>query len=112
MGRVEALVLGLPCTGLSGCAGAAPGSATAPYEPTNRDVLKLNGKIDKYFVVPTVAVYFVLVPEGGRRGVHNFLGNLSLPKIAFKQHMVGRARIFHSAGLERSDLSDHSRYPA
>ena len=39
-----------------------------PYEPTNRETLQLNGKIDRYFVVPTVAVYFVLVPDGGRRG--------------------------------------------
>ena len=48
-------------------------------KPTNRDTLKFNGKIDRYFVIPTVALYFVLVPEGGRRAVHNFLENLSLP---------------------------------
>ena len=34
-----------------------------PYEPTNREMLGFNGKIDRYFVVPTVAVYFVLVPD-------------------------------------------------
>jgi phospholipid-binding lipoprotein MlaA len=209
-GRFKALVLALcglaPCAGLSGCATAppSPDAANDPYEQTNRDMLKLNGKIDKYFVVPTVAIYFVLVPEGGRRGVHNFLGNLSLPtifvndmlqgelsragkstwwlvinstlglggffdpaskigipehgedfgqtlavygvkedpylvlpffgpsnprdatglavdtaidstnQIAFKQHIwwSAGARIFHPAGLERSDLSDHPRYPA
>ena len=95
MGRVKALVLGLLalCAGLSGCA-TAPASPQAlaandPYEQTNRDMLKLNGKIDKYFVVPTVAVYFVLVPEGGRRGVHNFLGNLSLPTILVNDMLQG-----------------------
>ena len=50
-----------------------------PYEPTNRDTLHFNGEIDRYFVIPTVALYFVLVPEGGRRSVHHFLENLSLP---------------------------------
>ena len=66
-----------------------PGLRQRPYEQTNRDTLKLNGKIDKYFVVPTVAVYFVLVPEGGRRGVHNFLGNLSLPTIFVNDMLQG-----------------------
>jgi len=93
MDRVKALVLGLLCTGLSGCAAAPPPpealAANDPYEQTNRDMLKLNGKIDKYFVVPTVAVYFVLVPEGGRRGVHNFLGNLSLPTIFVNDMLQG-----------------------
>lgn len=50
-----------------------------PYEPANREMLQLNGKIDRYFVIPTVAVYFVLVPDPGRRAVHRFLENLTLP---------------------------------
>src|SRR5580658_4460976 len=73
------------CLALAGCASAPPSpealAANDPYEQTNRQTLKLNGKIDRYFVVPTVGVYFFLVPEGGRRGVHNFLGHLSLPTI-------------------------------
>ena len=91
MGGFKALVLALCglCAGVSGCATAPPWSANDPYEQTNRDILKLNGKIDKYFVVPTVAVYFVLVPEGGRRGVHNFLGNLSLPTIFVNDMLQG-----------------------
>ena len=66
--------------GPGGCATAPPSpealAANDPYEQTNRQTLIFNGKIDRYVVVPTVAVYFILVPEGGRRGVHNFLGNL------------------------------------
>ena len=95
MRRVRGLLLGLGglvlCTVISGCA-TTPSSLDAandPYEQTNRETLKLNGKIDKYFVVPTVAVYFVLVPEGGRRGVHNFLGNLSLPTIFVNDMLQG-----------------------
>ena len=78
---------------LAGCATAPPSpealAANDPYEQTNRDTLKLNGKIDKYFVIPTVGVYFLLVPEGGRRGVHNFLGNLSLPTIFVNDMLQG-----------------------
>jgi len=50
-----------------------------PYEPINRQMLELNGKIDRYTVIPTVAIYFTLVPEPGRKAVHRFLENISLP---------------------------------
>jgi ABC-type transporter lipoprotein component MlaA len=70
---------------LSGCA-TAP-AANDPDEQTNRDTLKLNGKIDKYFVVPTVAVYFVLVLEDGIGG-----GYRHRPQIAFRQHIWWSAR--------------------
>jgi phospholipid-binding lipoprotein MlaA len=97
MRRLRGLLLGLSglvlCMAMSGC-GTTPPTPEAlatndPFEQTNRDTLKLNGKIDKYFVVPTVAVYFVLVPEGGRRSVHNFLGNLSLPTIFVNDMLQG-----------------------
>jgi phospholipid-binding lipoprotein MlaA len=92
-----ALGLGLTglalCLALTGCAAAAPSpealAVNDPYEQTNRQTLILNGKIDKYFVVPTVGVYFLLVPPGGRRGVHNFLGNLSLPTIFVNDMLQG-----------------------
>ena len=68
---------------LAGCATTPPTPEMVanndPYEPTNREMLQLNGKIDRYMVIPTVAVYFVLVPDPGRRAVHRFLENLSLP---------------------------------
>src|SRR5450755_1282527 len=74
--------LALACC-LGACASTPPTpemlAANDPYEATNRQTLALNGKIDHYFVVPTVAVYFVLVQEGGRRGMHHFLENLTLP---------------------------------
>lgn len=89
------MILGLAALALAGCATQAPSpealAANDPYEATNRDTLKFNGKIDKYFVIPTVAVYFILVPEGGRRGVHNFLGNLSLPTIFVNDVLQGEA---------------------
>jgi phospholipid-binding lipoprotein MlaA len=91
MRGVRGLLLGLCGLVLAGCATTppAPGSPNDPYEQTNRDTLKLNGKIDRYFVVPTVGLYFILVPESGRRGVHNFLGNLSLPTIFVNDMLQG-----------------------
>ena len=84
---------GLLLPGLSACAGgpASPEALAAndPFEKTNRQMLELNGKIDRYIVTPSVAVYFVLVPEAGRRGVHNFLGNLSLPTIFLDDMLQG-----------------------
>ena len=81
------------CQAVAACA-TTPPSAEAlanndPYEQTNRETLKLNGKIDKYFVIPTVGLYFLLVPEPGRRGVHNFLGNLELPTIFVNDMLQG-----------------------
>jgi phospholipid-binding lipoprotein MlaA len=93
MRRVRGLWLGLCASALAGCATTPPSpealAANDPYEQANRDMLKFNGKIDKYFVIPTVGVYFILVPEGGRRGVHNFLGNLSLPTIFVNDMLQG-----------------------
>jgi phospholipid-binding lipoprotein MlaA len=93
MRAVKAPILGIFSLVLAGCASAPPSpealAANDPYEQTNRQTLILNGKIDHYLVVPTVAVYFVLVPEGGRRGVHNFLGNLSLPTIFMNDLLQG-----------------------
>ncbi|HEY0266256.1 MAG TPA: VacJ family lipoprotein [Rhizomicrobium sp.] len=93
MRNVRALVLGFCGLVLAGCASAPPSpqalAANDPYEQTNRDMLRFNGKIDRYFVIPTVGVYFLLVPEGGRRGVHNLLGNLSLPTIFVNDLLQG-----------------------
>lgn len=92
----KALIAGLCGLGLAGCASMPPTSEQIanndPYEATNRDALVFNGKIDRYVVIPSVAVYFVLVPERGRRGVHNFLGNLSLPTIFVNDVLQGEAK--------------------
>jgi len=79
------------CLGLDACAAPTPEALANndPYEATNRDILVFNGKLDRYFVVPTVAVYFILVPPAGRRGVHNLLGNLSLPTIFVNDMLQG-----------------------
>src|ERR1700743_316815 len=59
----KALIVGFCALALAGCASAPPSpealAANDPYEQTNRQTLKLNGKIDKYFVIHTVGVYFL-----------------------------------------------------
>ena len=82
-----------------GCAGwcwpavppPSPASLAAndPYEAFNRASLKRNARIDKHVVIPAVEAYFSLVPEDGREGVHNFLGNLALPTIFLNDMMQG-----------------------
>jgi phospholipid-binding lipoprotein MlaA len=90
---LKAGVCGAFFTGLTACASVPPSpealAANDPYEQTNREMLDFNGKLDRYVVIPSVAVYFFLVPEGGRRGVHNFLGNLSLPTIFVNDMLQG-----------------------
>lgn len=98
MRGLKALAVGLCgiglCMSLAACSTLppSPGAANDPYEQINRETLKFNGKVDRYFVVPTVAVYFVLVPEKGRQGVHNLLGNLSLPTIFVNDLLQGEAK--------------------
>jgi len=81
---------------LNACASQPPSAEALanndPYEATNRQTLAFNGKIDRYFVIPTVAVYFVLVPEGGRRGVHHLLENLTLPNTFVNDLLQGELR--------------------
>jgi phospholipid-binding lipoprotein MlaA len=93
MRAVKALIFGGCSLVLAACASAPPSpealAANDPYEVTNRQTLLFNGKIDRYVVIPSVGVYFLLVREGGRRGVHNFLGNLSLPTIFINDLLQG-----------------------
>jgi phospholipid-binding lipoprotein MlaA len=89
----KAPIVGICGLVLTACASMPPSpqalAANDPYEQTNRQTLIFNGKIDRYVVVPSFAVYFVLVPEAERRGVHNFLGNLSLPTIFVNDMLQG-----------------------
>jgi phospholipid-binding lipoprotein MlaA len=88
--------LGLAALLLTGCASGPPSAealaANDPYEVTNRDTLKLNGRIDKYFVIPTVGIYFYVVPDGGRRMIHNLLQNLDLPTVFVNDVLQGEVR--------------------
>ncbi len=103
MRKLRIVVLGLMALCLGACATTPPTpemiAANDPYEPMNRGTLALNGKIDRYFVIPTVGVYFLLVGDGGRRAVHNFLQNISLPDVFVNDLLQGEThRATQTAG--------------
>ena len=52
-----------------------------PLEPTNRAIFQFNLAVDKAVLKPVALGYRAIVPEEGRRGVHNFLGNLRTPLV-------------------------------
>src|SRR5271167_2173362 len=89
------LLVGLFMLGLTLSAGAcatAPsdpeGQAEAakindPGEPTNRAVFDFNQSVDRNLFKPVAEAYEDNVPDGVRRGVHNFLTNLDEPLVSF-----------------------------
>jgi len=85
------LLVAFAAAWLAGCSTPTPEmlAANDPWEPTNRETLKLNGKIDRYVVIPTVGVYFFLVGDSGRKMVHNFLQNVSLPTVFVNDVLQG-----------------------
>jgi len=97
MRRFRALFWGITgfvlCQVLAGCAATPPSTEALadndPYEQTNRATLKRNGQIEHYLVDPALDLYVSVVPEPGRRGVHNFLGNLELPTIFVNDMLQG-----------------------
>jgi phospholipid-binding lipoprotein MlaA len=97
MRKIGILVFGLVALCLGACSTPTPEMVAAndPFEPMNRDTLALNGKIDHYFVIPTVGIYFTLVGDSGRRAVHNFLQNLSAPTVFVNDVLQGET---HRAG--------------
>lgn len=74
---------------LAACASVPPGSANDPFEPFNRDLFAANQKLDKYFVIPTAGLYVTVVPEWGRRRVHDLLTHLDMPVIFVNDLLQG-----------------------
>ena len=92
MRRVAGLLLGLCGLVLAGCAAPSPQALAAndTYESFNRDSLKRNLFFDEHLVTPILNTYTFLVPEPGRRGIHNVLGNLQLPTIFVNDMLQGQ----------------------
>ena len=68
----------------------APAPAAAvndPLEPFNRGIFEFNRIVDGLVLKPASQLYEFAVPEPGRRGVSNFLGNLRAPVI-FVNHLL------------------------
>ncbi len=75
MFQIRVVLAALGVSALAGCATPTPEmiANNEPFEPQNRQTLAFNGKLDRYVVLPTVGAYFYVVPDPGRRGVHNLL---------------------------------------
>ena len=77
-GRLPAALLGVAlAAALAGCASPANRNPRDPFEPFNRQMMKLNEGIDSVALKPTAIVYRRYVPPLVRTGVSNFFGNLT-----------------------------------
>ena len=91
------LLAALLVIGLAGCESTStppsPSSITEndPYEATNRKIFELNETLDRNFAKPVATFYTDHVPEFARDGIHNFLGNLSLPVTFANDVLQGEA---------------------
>lgn len=91
MRALRSLLLGLCGLALTACAGSRSPDALAandPFEAANRDMLVLNKHLDDILIHHTVERYLAL-PDGIRRGVHNFLRNLAAPTIFVNDVLQG-----------------------
>src|ERR1700761_2552442 len=67
---------------VGGCASVDDHEAAAaddPLEPMNRTVFDVNQSLARNAILPAATFYNDTVPAPARRGVHNFLTNLSGP---------------------------------
>ncbi len=60
-----------------------------PAEPTNRKVFAANQYVDRNALQPVARGYQEHVPDGVRRGIHNFTSNLAQPGIAVNDLLQG-----------------------
>lgn len=59
--------------------GGAVDEANDPLEPVNRGIFAFNRTIDGLLLKPAAQIYRGVVPEEGRKGVHNLLVNWTSP---------------------------------
>jgi phospholipid-binding lipoprotein MlaA len=67
-----------------------------PLEPLNRRILDVNQFIDTIVLRPVAKAYVTVIPDDGRKAIHNVLDNMKEPTLAFNNLLQGeftRARI-------------------
>ena len=78
---------------LSSCASNDDGYNTAeisdPFEGVNRGILEFNTVVDEAVLEPVARGYRYLIPQPGRKGVRNFLRNLSSPTLLMNELLQG-----------------------
>jgi phospholipid-binding lipoprotein MlaA len=62
---------------LGGCATGPTAVARDPFEPVNRQLMKINDVFDAVVLVPGATIYRETVPPLVRTGVSNFYGNMT-----------------------------------
>jgi phospholipid-binding lipoprotein MlaA len=85
---------------LSGCAttsGMDDASAKDPLESVNRRIFAFNEQVDKYILKPVAETYVDYTPEAARKGIHNFVTNLTEPKTAVNSVLQGDFKNFGNA---------------
>lgn len=66
---------------LAGCAHRSPYDPADPLERVNRGIYAFNMTADEYVLEPVTRGYVRVVPRPVRRGIGNFLSNLSYPLV-------------------------------
>lgn len=61
-----------------------------PLEKINRKIYVFNDNFDRYFLQYAVKAYQVSIPKQGRKGIRNFLNNLTLPLSAINSLLQGK----------------------
>lgn len=61
-----------------------------PLEKINRKIYVFNDQFDRYFLQYVVKVYHSGVPDKGKKGIRNFLNNLTLPLSAINSLLQGK----------------------
>jgi phospholipid-binding lipoprotein MlaA len=81
---------------LAGCAVQPPAKPDPrdPWERMNRVTYKFNDKLDKAFLRPVARTYRKVTPQPVRRGVSNFLSNLSYPLVMANDLLQGQFKPF------------------
>lgn len=113
--RAVRIGLGLALLGLLGaCAHRPTHDPSDPLEKVNRGVFAFNNVADAYVLEPVARGYVRVVPRPVRRGIGNFLSNLSYPvviandllQLKFKQAARDTGRFLMNSTLGMAGLFD------
>ena len=79
--RTGALLLGLSCLAILGCASQAPlkRDPRDPWERLNRTTFAVNQKLDRAIAKPVARTYRRVTPHFVQTGVSNFMDNINYP---------------------------------
>ncbi len=67
-----------------------------PWEGFNRKVFVFNDTFDRYLLKPLARGYMVVMPDWADRGLYNFFGNLTEPRVIVNGLLQGK---FRQAGI-------------